>query len=276
MYPGDPGNPGGDCAGVVVAANPASGGATTTHAVGQRVFGLAVGSLGTAVACAADTMVVAPDCLSFEEAASMPTVFLTARAALRQVAAARRGERVLVQATAGGVGLAALQVLEAVGCVALGTAGSPSKRALLRSLGVGHAANSRDTSFAVDLAVACGGADVVLNSLTSPGMVGGALALLRRGGRLVEIGKRDVWSGAAVSSQRPDVSYSLLAVDFLPDAEVQAALRAVAAGAAAGALRPLPLVSHPLSGVAAALRQMSQVGVGVVASCPRSLIVAFA
>jgi NADPH:quinone reductase-like Zn-dependent oxidoreductase len=100
---------------------------------------------------------------------------------------------------------------------------------------------------------------VVLNSLTSPGMVGGALALLRRGGRLVEIGKRDVWSGAAVAAQRPDVAYSLLAVDFLPDSEVQAALRVVAAGAASGALRPLPLAAHPLSGVAAALRQLSQV-----------------
>jgi NADPH:quinone reductase-like Zn-dependent oxidoreductase len=204
-------------------------------------------------------MVAAPACLTFEEAASMPTVFITARAALRQVATARRSERVLLQAAAGGVGLAALQVLEATGAMALGTAGGPPKRALLRSLGVAHAVGSRDTGFACDLAVAAGGADVVLNSLTSPGMVGGALALLRRGGRLVEIGKRDVWSGAAVAAQRPDVAYSLLAVDFLPDSEVQAALRAVAAGAACGALRPLPLVAHPLPAVAAALRQLSQV-----------------
>jgi hypothetical protein len=48
-------------------------------------------------------------------------------------------------------------------------------------------------------------------------------------------------------------------VDFLPDGEVQRALRAVAAGAAAGSLRPLPLVGHSLSGVAVALRAMSQV-----------------
>ncbi|GBG00647.1 type I polyketide synthase, partial [Raphidocelis subcapitata] len=58
--------------------------------------------------------------------------------------------------------------------------------------------------------------------------------------------------------ERPDVAYSLVAVDFLPGGEVQSALRAVAAGAARGALRPLPLVGHGLSGVAAALRQMSQ------------------
>ena len=259
MYPGDPGNPGGDCAGIVISSNASHGSAS--HPIGQRVFGLAVGSLGTAVTCAADTMVPVPACLTAEEAASMPTVFITARAALRQVAATRPSERVLLQATAGGVGLAGLQVAAALGCTPLGTAGSPAKRGLLRSLGVVAVAGSRDTCFASDLALAThgAGADVVLNSLTSPGMVGGALALLRRGGRLVEIGKRDVWSGAAVAAQRPDVAYSLLAVDFLPDGEVQSALRAVAAGAAAGALRPLPLVGHGLSGVAAALRAMSQV-----------------
>ena len=264
MYPGDPGNPGGDCAGVVVAAGVgASAGAGSgggSLGLGQRVFGLAVGSLGTAVACAADTMVAAPDCLSFEEAASMPTVFITARAALAQVAgvAPGGGERVLLSAAAGGVGLAALQVAGALGAVPLGSAGSPAKRALLRSLGVGAVASSRDAGFAADLAVGAGGAHVVLNSLTSPGMVAAALAVLRRGGRLVEIGKRDVWSGAAVAAMRPDVAYSLLAVDFLPGREVQAALRAVAAGAAAGALRPLPLVGHSLGGVAAALRALSQ------------------
>jgi hypothetical protein len=47
--------------------------------------------------------------------------------------------------------------------------------------------------------------DVVLNSLTSPGMVAGSLALLGPGGRFVEIGKRDIWSAAAVARDRPDV-----------------------------------------------------------------------
>jgi short-subunit dehydrogenase len=99
---------------------------------------------------------------------------------------------------------------------------------------------------------------VVLNSLTSPGMVGGGLAVLKPGGRWVEIGKRDIWSRAAVSVERPDVGYSLVAVDFLPDGVVQECLLGVAAGAAAGRLRPLPLVGYGLGQVVAALRQMSQ------------------
>ncbi len=109
-----------------------------------------------------------------------------------------------------------------MGATAVATAGSPAKRSLLRRLGTLAVAASRDTSFAEPLLVAAapagiGGAyDVVLNSLTSPGMVAASLAGLSRGGRWVEIGKRDIWSAARVQSERPDVRYGLLAVDFLP------------------------------------------------------------
>jgi hypothetical protein len=108
--------------------------------------------------------------------------------------------------------------------------------------------------------VSClGGVDVVLNSLTSPGMVGGSLAVLKQGGRFVEIGKRDIWTPAAVAAERADVSFSLLAVDFLPGCVVQSALQRVAAGVAAGRLAPLPVAVHNLSAATAALRQLSQV-----------------
>jgi NADPH:quinone reductase-like Zn-dependent oxidoreductase len=151
-----------------------------------------------------------------------------------------------------------LQVLSAAGAKAIATAGSPSKRALLRGAGVEVVVGSRDTGFTGPLAL-LGGCDVVLNSLTSPGMVGGGLAVLKPGGRWVEIGKRDIWSRAAVSVERPDVGYSLVAVDFLPDGVVQQGLRSIAAGAAAGQLKPIPTSTHDLRSVVAALRQMSQV-----------------
>jgi NADPH:quinone reductase-like Zn-dependent oxidoreductase/acyl carrier protein len=251
MYPGDPGAPGSDVAGVVVA------GSSGVLRPGQAVFGLAVGALGTAVACSAETVVAMPPCLSFEAASSMPTVFITAQMALGAVTGLTAGERVLVHAAAGGVGLAALQVVSAVGASAVATAGSPSKRSLLRSLGVSSVVGSRDSVF-VGPVCCLGGVDVVLNSLTSPGMVGGSLAVLKQGGRFVEIGKRDIWAPAAAAAERPDVSYSLLAVDFLPGSVVQSALQRVAAGVAAGRLAPLPTVSYSLVAAAAALRQMSQ------------------
>lgn len=63
-----------------------------------------------------------------------------------------------------------------------------------------------------------GGMDVTLNSLTSPGMVAATLAGAARGGRVVEISKRDIWSPARVAQERPDVAYRLVAIDFLPGA----------------------------------------------------------
>jgi NADPH:quinone reductase-like Zn-dependent oxidoreductase len=257
MYPGDPGDPGGDCSGVVIAAGePSSGGVQP----GDAVFGLATGSLGSHVVASALTLVPVPANVSAEAAATMPTVFITVDAALSQVAALRPGERLLLPAAAGGVGLAGIQLAQALGAEALATAGSPAKRSLLRSLGVGAVASSRGLGCFGDLALATGGAgaDVVLNSLTSPGMVGGALALLRRGGRLVEIGKRDVWSGAAVAAQRPDVAYSLLAVDFMSEAGLHAAMVRLSGRVAAGTARPLPGAVHDLRSAAAALRQLSQ------------------
>jgi NADPH:quinone reductase-like Zn-dependent oxidoreductase len=139
-----------------------------------------------------------PTNLGFEEAATTPTVCITVDCAFRQSAAVQPGDRVLVHAAAGGVGLAAMQLIEAMGAVTVATAGSPNKRALVRSLGAQQVLGSRDTSF-VSEAAEVGGVSVVLNSLTSSGMVAGSLAALSAGGRFVEISKRDIWSAARVA-----------------------------------------------------------------------------
>jgi NADPH:quinone reductase-like Zn-dependent oxidoreductase/3-oxoacyl-(acyl-carrier-protein) synthase/acyl carrier protein len=254
MYPGDPGPPGGDCAGIIIRIPE---GIELPFSVGDAVFGLAAGSLGSYVVASPHTLVPLPKGMSFEKASTMPTVFITVDTALVQLAAVQPEERVLVHAAAGGVGLAAIQMAKSQGAKVIATGGSSNKRNLVRSLGVEIAINSRDTMFVSELAE-LGGADVVLNSLTSSGMVAGSLSGLRSGGRFVEISKRDIWSPARVAQERPDVSYSLVAVDFMSEAALNAALARVASAAAAGKLHPLPLVGHGLSAVASALRQMSQ------------------
>jgi NADPH:quinone reductase-like Zn-dependent oxidoreductase len=89
-------------------------------------------------------------------------------------------------------------------------------------------------------------------------MVGGSLAVLKQGGRFVEIGKRDIWAPAAVAAERADVSFSLVAVDFLPASVLHSSMSRLSAQLAAGAVQPLPGAVHDISSVAAALRQMSQ------------------
>ena len=253
MYPGDPGPPGGDCAGVVTAV----GAGVANLQPGMAVFGLAAGSLGSHVQASAQTLVPMPASLSFEQAATTPTVFLTVDTAFNAAAACRPGDKVLIHAAAGGVGLAALQQAALLRCSVYATAGSPAKRMLLRSLGIQHVVNSRDTSSASELAHV-GGVDVVLNSLTSPGMVAGSMAGVRSGGRFVEISKRDIWSPARLAQDRPDLHYSLLAVDFLPPSALQSGLLRLSTSLAAGNLCPLPQAVHDSGSEQSALRQMSQ------------------
>jgi len=247
MYPGDPGAPGSDFSGIVVSGPLA----------GSAVFGLSTGALASHVVASVQTVAPMPATVSFEAAATVPTVFTTADAALRQLAGLSAGEAILVHGAAGGVGLAAVQAAAAAGASVVATAGSSAKRHLLRSLGCKVAVGSRDTTFATDITLA-GGVDVVLNSLTSPGMVGGSLAVLKQGGRFVEIGKRDIWAPAAVAGERPDVSYHMLAIDFMPPAVLQQLLLQVSADLAAGRVAPIRAAVHDIRAVHAAMRQMAQ------------------
>jgi len=209
---------GGDCAGIVVARGDGTGTAAG-FSPGTPVFGLAPGCLGSHVRCSPLSMAPMPPHLSPEQAATCPTVFITVDAVLRQCIQLQPGEVLMLPAGAGGVGLAGMQMARALGATTVATAGSPSKRALLRSLGAQHVSGSRDTAYVEDLAVATrGGVHAVLNTLTSPGMVSSAAALLRAGGRFVEIGKRDVTSVARLGQDRPDVHYGFVAMDFMPAA----------------------------------------------------------
>lgn len=106
-----------------------------------------------------------------------------------------------MHAGTGGVGLAAIQVATSLGCRLLVSAGSPAKRSTLHGMGIATVVDSRSTAFAESLALATSGTgvDLLLNSLTSPGMVAASLASLTPGGRFVEISKRDIWSAARIS-----------------------------------------------------------------------------
>merc|ERR1719443_1132630 len=254
MYPGDPGDPGGDCSGVVAKV----GSADSRLSVGLPAFGLAIGSLGTHVNVVEDLMVPMPPGVSFDAAATAPTVFVTVELAYRQAAGLRSGERVLVHAATGGVGLAATQVVTAAGADVYATAGSSYKRALLRGMSVQDVASSRDIRYVTEVGGLVGGIGIVLNSLTSPGMVPATIAGVQLGGRMVEIGKRDIWSPGAVRCERRDMAYNLEAVDFLPPPCAQTALLQVAQALGSGAVTALPGLAYGLGTVPQAMRVMSQ------------------
>lgn len=252
-----------------------------THvAPGDRVFGLAAFGLAThAIARGADLCKI-PDGISFEEAATMPVVFMTSWHSMANVARMRKGEWILVQSGAGGVGMAAIQIAQYMGVEVIATAGNPAKRALLETLGVKHVLDSRRADFteAVMAITNRRGVDVVLNSLASEAIPMG-MACLAEFGRFIEIGKRDIYQNSRIPlwPLRNNASFHVVAMDavFNGDEELARQLMAeIVKGLKKGALRPLPFRGYPATRVDAAFRLMAQgkhVG-KVVVSFPEAFV----
>lgn len=262
MYPGDPGPPGSDFCGRIVSfvdSDSSNSVASSDYAIGDVVFGQASGCLGSHVIASTSTLAHASTVnASFNDAASLPTIYLTALASLVDAASLRSKETVLIHAATGGLGLAGVQVASSINASVLGTAGQPSKRSYLRSIKPSRGVlDSRSVRFLDDAVTLQASPNVVLNSLTSPGMVAASLAVLQCGGRFVEVAKRDIWSTERVQQERPDVAFSTLAVDFMPPSVVRKGLRDVSAMKAAGRIVSLQLLEYSLGNTAGAMRQLS-------------------
>ncbi len=137
-YPPPPGTvediPGLEFAGVVVER----GSQVEDVRVGARVMGLlAGGGYAEFVAVPSAHVLEVPDGWSWEEAAAVPEVFLTAHDALEQVAL-RAGERVMIHAVGSGVGVALLQLAKAEGCPVAGTSRNAEKLDKARRHGLDH------------------------------------------------------------------------------------------------------------------------------------------
>jgi NAD(P)-dependent dehydrogenase (short-subunit alcohol dehydrogenase family)/acyl carrier protein len=193
----------------------------------------------------------------------LPVVFMTAWHALQNVARLRKGERVLVHAGAGGVGMAAIQIVLHLGADVIASAGTPSKRALLKTLGVKHVIDSRRGDFAeaVMKLTDSKGVDVVLNALAAEAIPMG-LSCLAEFGRFIEIGKRDIYQNSRIPLRplRNNASLHVVAMDaiFHRNEELtREMLEQISELVEKGALRPLPYRAFPASRIDSAFRLMS-------------------
>ena len=227
--------------------------------VGDPIVGLGFGAFAAHMVTHEELVAPAPPGFSVTGLATIPSAFVSAALSF-EFTGFEAGERVLIHAGAGGVGLAAIQWVQAAGAEVFATASAP-KQGYLRSLGVEHVFDSRQTAFGEEILEATGGAgvDIVLNSLTGEGFIEASLACLRQGGRFVEMARRDILSEGEMAAARPDVRYHILELDVLKKTDPEAVgrvFRDVMARVAAGELQPIVHSRWPLAEAGAALRFM--------------------
>ena len=143
-----------------------------------------------------------PEQWSFEQAAAFPVNYATAYAALVVMGGLKPGERVLIHAAAGGVGISAIQVARARQAEIFGTA-SASKHDAIRAQGLDHAIDYRTQDFEQEVRRITGGEglDIIMDA-TGPTNFRKDYRLLRDGGRLIMYGLSEASSGTGRSIPR--------------------------------------------------------------------------
>ncbi|WP_433574764.1 type I polyketide synthase [Nocardia brasiliensis] len=212
-----------ELAGTYFGSAPGMEGVGTVTRLGADVIDLAVGDV---VAVAVENMMRRYNVVGQHAVIRLPsdidpglctstTSFATAEYALLDLAQLRPGETVLIHGAAGGVGSAAIQVATTRGARVIGTASTDERRAHVLALGAYRAFNSRSLNFAEDVLAATDGAgvDVVLSTAPSEVLRQNFKAVTEFG-RIVEVGKADVYTGGLLDLANFDKNLSYFSVDL--------------------------------------------------------------
>ncbi|MBX7225834.1 MAG: SDR family NAD(P)-dependent oxidoreductase [Chitinophagales bacterium] len=263
IYPGKVngfGTLGIECTGIVTKV-----GKEVSHlVVGDEVMGMAYHTMASHLNVPAALMRHKPTSLNFNDSATIPVVFLTSYYGLISLGRLKKGERVLIHAGTGGVGLSAIQIAQQIGAEIYATAGSETKRQYLKELGIKYVYDSRSLDFIEQIqADTYGeGVDVVLNSLTGEAMYG-SISLLRNFGRFIEIGKKDVYENSRIGLEIFSKGLSYTMIDFekmlfeIPET-VGELLEEILVYFEKGIYRPLPTKVFPIADCQKAFEYMSK------------------
>ncbi|GGS49910.1 NADPH:quinone reductase [Planobispora rosea] len=250
--------PGNGVGGVVTAVGPGAG----EDLVGRRVIGSTGGSGGYAERAAVDAtgLIEVPDGLELDAAVALLADGRTATMMLR-AAGVRPGERVLVEAAAGGVGTLLVQLARAAGAKVVAAAGGPRKLELARDLGADVTVDYREPGWAEQVRQAAGGLDVVFDGVG--GDIGrSAFELLGRGGRMLSYGLAGGSWVNVPEEAAAERGVRLVRPQFGPE-ELRAFTESALAEAVAGRLRPVIGQRFPLERAAdahAAIQSRATVG----------------
>ena len=212
----------------------------TGFSIGQPVVAtMAYGSHAAMVSVPAGSAWTIPDGMSFELAAGVPIEFGTADDCLFEFGRLQRGETVLVQAGASGVGLAAIQLAKAAGATVLATASSEARLDRLKEFGLDHGINYATKNVAAEVMSLTNnrGVDLVVDSVGNATLEGSIASLAYRG--------RISWVGNAGRDSHPPAINGLMGKN--------ASINGVFLGAemAMNPSRTYPLISSLLQRIAA-------------------------
>ena len=212
----NPSTMGFECSGIVTRVGPS---ATHDLKVGDRVCALTRGNWATFNRVHWTSISRIPEAMSFEVAAAVPVIYVTAYYSLYELARLQPGETILIHAAAGGVGQAAIALAQLAGAEVYATVGSDEKRNFLvekYGLPPNHIFYSRNSSFAKEVKVATKGkgVDVILNSLSGL-LLQETWNCIANFGRFVEIGKRDLEQNSSLKMAPFTRAASFFAVDLL-------------------------------------------------------------
>jgi mycoketide-CoA synthase len=256
LYPDEDAAMGVEASGVVVE----TASDDSRFAVGDWVTGLFPEGTGTIAVTDERLMIKIPVGWSYADAATAPVVFATAYYALSALGEVKAGQRVLIHAAAGGVGMAAVQLARHWDLEVFATA-SRGKWDTLRAMGFDddHIADSRTCEFEDKFRTVIGGRgmDVVLDSLAGE-FVDASLRLVAPGGIFLEMGKTDIRDPGVVAEQHAGVRYRAFDLFEAGPDHIQRMLADLAALFGEDVLRPLPVTMFDMRRAPAALRYLSQ------------------
>ena len=174
------------CAGTVREAGPE----VSERSAGERVVAvMPFGSHAALVAVPENAAWLVPENMDIQQAASIPVPFGTADDCLFEFGKLQAGETVLIQAGAGGVGLAAIQLAKRAGATVLATASSDERLERLKEFGLDHGLNYKTGDFVAEARALTGGrgVDLVVDSVGGKTLQG-SLEALRYRGRAISVG----------------------------------------------------------------------------------------
>jgi NADPH:quinone reductase len=244
-----PYTPGSDAAGIVRAV----GSGVTPFRPGDRVYiyGSLTGTYAQLALCETPQVHPLPDRLTFPQGAAVGVPYGTAYRALFLRGHASAAQTVLIHGASGGVGLAAVQLAKAAGCVVIGTGGTDKGRKLVRAEGADHVFDHHDPDYLKKILDLTGGKGVnlIIEMLANVNL-NKDLGILDRGGSVIVVGSRGPIEIDPRQTMGKETQILGMSLPSSTPAELNAIHAALVAGLSNGALRPvinreLPLADAP-------------------------------